>query len=107
MAVLELGISVMYRNATFANQEGGIEACDGVAGAVPAKYEHLPTAEDALQTYKSALKKLHAGLGESIAPSAKAPKAEDDADDNSNDEDGPKKATSGGKDAPVWNGGKK
>jgi hypothetical protein len=95
LAVVDLGISVSFRNATFAGGDAGVEPCDGVMGAVPSNYEHLPSGEDALKAYKTALKKLHSGLGESLAPN-KAPKAEAEA-----------KAPVDGADAPAWNAGKK
>lgn len=95
LAVVDLGISVAFRNATFAGGDAGVEPCDGVMGAVPENYAHIQSGEDALTAYKTALKKLHSGLGETLAP-AKAPKAEAAA-----------KAPVEGADAPAWNAGKK
>lgn len=48
----KLGPNVRFRNAEFVSDVGSMEACDGVAGDVPARYaDAYPTAEDALKKY--------------------------------------------------------
>lgn len=50
-AAEKLGFNVVFRNALFVDDGGAPEACDGVAGAIPAKYADFPKAEDALASF--------------------------------------------------------
>jgi len=49
------GCRVVFRNAKVINYDAGLEACDGVAGAVPASYEDLPSPEEAVETWQEEL----------------------------------------------------
>lgn len=68
LAVIELGVSVFYRNARFVGADEKPEPCDGVAGHVPAAYADIPSAEDAMTAYKAALEEQRERLGETAAP---------------------------------------
>lgn len=66
----EIKAHVCYRNALAVPAEGALEACDGVAGAVPAPYAGLPTSDEAVKAYAAKLKALKTKIPESPAPIA-------------------------------------
>lgn len=50
------GADVQYRNGAWVPNDGALEACDGVAGKVPARYaKEFPTAAAAIAAYQEAL----------------------------------------------------
>lgn len=74
LAVLDLGVSVQFRNARFVAADERPEPCDGVAGHVPDAYAKIPKAEDALKAYRENLEKLRTQLGETAAPAPQGAK---------------------------------
>jgi hypothetical protein len=54
LEVLQLGFPVSQRNAILAAQESP-EACDGVLGAVPENYRHLPDGRAVVEAQRKAL----------------------------------------------------
>jgi hypothetical protein len=48
----QYGPNCVFRHAGFANNESGIEDCDGVAGSIPVQYSHLPKASEAFAKFK-------------------------------------------------------
>lgn len=69
-AASEITGQVVFRNARVIPAEGALEACDGVAGKVPAPYKKLPTAEQAIKAHAAKVKALK--HGDSPAPSVPA-----------------------------------
>ncbi len=69
-AAAEIAGQVCFRNARVIPSEGSLEACDGVAGAVPATYKKLPTAAQAIKSHGAKVKALK--QGDSPAPSVPA-----------------------------------
>lgn len=69
-AASEITGQVCFRNARVIPAEGSLEACDGVAGAVPATYKKLPTAAQAMKAHAAKVKALK--QGDSPAPSVPA-----------------------------------
>jgi len=65
-----LNATVKFRNALAVDPDhGGIEPCDGVAGAVPPVYaKAFPSAEDAIAKKASELKALAAKVGDAPVP---------------------------------------
>jgi hypothetical protein len=47
-----LGVPVSFRNFRHIKPDMTIEDCDGVIGIVPAEYSHLPSAEDAIKSFR-------------------------------------------------------
>lgn len=66
----EISAQVCYRNARAVPAEGSLEACDGVAGHVPAPYKKLPTAAQAIKAHAAKVKALASKVGDSPAPAA-------------------------------------
>jgi hypothetical protein len=65
----QYGNLICYRNAVHVPQEGALEACDGVAGEVPARYAaEFKTAAEAVEKRTQALAELAAKVGDSPAP---------------------------------------
>lgn len=68
-AAEKLGANVSFRNANAVPAEGALEQCDGVAGAVPARYaEAYPTAAEALEIKSREQKELAEIHGDTPAP---------------------------------------
>jgi hypothetical protein len=64
VAARELKANVAFRNASKVPAEGALEKCDGVAGAVPARYAAaFPTATQALAAYDEALAAVASKVG--------------------------------------------
>ena len=62
---------VVYRNGNHVEDTDSLELCDGVAGAVPARYkEKFPSAEDAVKSFKKEKKDLSDRVGDEEAPAA-------------------------------------
>lgn len=68
---LEYGANVQYRAAQHVRSGDVVEDCDGVAGVVPDAYDHLPSAEDALESFRARIKAALGGADEEKAPRAK------------------------------------
>lgn len=69
-AARELKANIGFRNASAVPSEGSLEHCDGVAGAVPARYAAaFPTAVEAVAAYDAAI----AGAGEAVGGVAPEP----------------------------------
>lgn len=66
----EITGQVCFRNARAVPAEGSLEACDGVAGHVPAPYKKLPSAAQAIKAHAAKVKALAAKVGDSPAPEA-------------------------------------
>lgn len=66
----EITGQICFRNARAVPAEGSLEACDGVAGHVPAPYKKLPTAAQAIEAHAAKLKALASKVGDSPAPVA-------------------------------------
>jgi len=47
-----LGVPVYFRNFRHIKPDMTIESCDGVIGIVPAEYSHLPSAADAIKSFR-------------------------------------------------------
>lgn len=95
IAVIDLGVSVLYRNARFVAADEKPEPCDGVAGHVPSAYKNLPGAEEVVEAYKAELQAQRERLGETAAPAPKA-KGKDKT---------PKPEGDNKSDNPAWNPG--
>jgi len=71
-AASKLTAQVVFRNAQAVPAEGALEECDGVAGAVPAPYAELPTAEEAIAKKAEEIAALAKKVGDEPAPKAPA-----------------------------------
>lgn len=73
----DLRANVAFRNGSVVPADGALEHCDGVAGAVPARYAAAyPTAAQALETYEAALTAAAAKVGGTAPTAAPAPEPE-------------------------------
>lgn len=59
-AASEINAHVVFRNARAVPADGSLEACDGVAGKVPAPYSKLPTAAQAIKTHAVKVREMNA-----------------------------------------------
>jgi hypothetical protein len=64
-----LDAQICFRNARMVPTDGALETCDGVAGAVPARYKkQYPPAELAIEMKAAAYEKSLESLGDTPAP---------------------------------------
>lgn len=64
---------VSFRNAHLVSDVGALEACDAVAGAVPARYKKAyPGVEDAVEAYKKAREEAYKARKEEADTAKKA-----------------------------------
>lgn len=71
-AASKMQAQVVFRNAQAVPAEGALEECDGVAGAVPAPYAELPSAEEAIAAQAEKILALTKKVGDEPAPKAPA-----------------------------------
>lgn len=113
------GPNVGYRNATFVGDEA-LEPCDGVAGAIPAKYQaaldagELKTGEDAITAHVERMRAMHEGDEDADADESEGDKTGGGADGDggagapeadkgaSGDATKAAEGAKGGKTAPAW-----
>ena len=60
--------TVHYRNAQQVAYDENPEPCDGVFGAVPPSYKHLPSAKEAVAKYEESLQAKKKASGDVEAP---------------------------------------
>lgn len=65
--------NVSLRNASMINPEWTAEACDGVAGAVPESYAHMPNQAEALAKLKVVTDSVLGVVSEVLAPEVSKP----------------------------------
>lgn len=64
-----IGANVSFRNASAVPPDGALEECDGVAGAVPARYaEAFKPAAEAVEAFKAAAAAKRKASGDVPAP---------------------------------------
>ncbi|MCY1543495.1 hypothetical protein D9M68_793150 [compost metagenome] len=81
-AVAEIGSPVAFRNAAHIGPDDKPEACDAVAGAVPAVYKHIGGPAEAIKAWREAVSGRKASAeavvgGEAPQAAAKAQKVAD------------------------------
>lgn len=62
-------VDVAYRNANAIDPTGNLETCDGVAGAVPPSYEHLPNPAEAIKIREKDQAEMLKASGDDKSPS--------------------------------------
>lgn len=99
-AAEKIKANVVFRNAEHVPKlKHAIEICDGVAGAVPEAYKHLPTPSEAIKKKEAEVKKKTDIVGDSPAPELQDEDAEtSESKPEDSNTDKPKQ---------VWNGNNK